>query len=215
MMSLQERLTLLKNENFTRFSAEIRGAILGDLQTLVDSGIVDRAPKVGDKCPDVTLPNQLGEPVRLGGLLQQGPVVLTFYRGGWCPYCNLELHAYQQVLPELKATGATLVAITPEIADQSLTTVEKNALEFEVLTDLNSEYARKLGLVFTVANELRGIYRGFGIDIEKHNGEGQFDVPLASTFIVDGDGTIAYAFVAADYTLRAEPAEIIKILKEL
>jgi peroxiredoxin len=215
MMSLQERLTLLKNENFTRFSAEIRGAILGDLQTLVDSGIVDRAPKVGDKCPDVTLSNQLGEPVRLGGLLQQGPVVLTFYRGGWCPYCNLELHAYQQVLPELKATGATLVAITPEIADQSLTTVEKNALEFEVLTDLNSEYARKLGLVFTVANELRGIYRGFGIDIEKHNGEGQFDVPLASTFIVDGDGTIAYAFVAADYTLRAEPAEIIKILKEL
>jgi peroxiredoxin len=208
-------LTLLKNENFTRFSAEIRGAILGDLQTLVDSGIVDRAPKVGDKCPDVTLPNLLGEPVRLGGLLQQGPVVLTFYRGGWCPYCNLELHAYQQVLPELKATGATLVAITPEIADQSLTTVEKNALEFEVLTDLNSEYARKLGLVFTVANELRGIYRGFGIDIEKHNGEGQFDVPLASTFIVDGDGTIAYAFVAADYTLRAEPAEIIKILKEL
>jgi peroxiredoxin len=214
-MSLQEQLTTLKTSSLTRVPEVAREIMIGGLQTLVDTGIVDRAPKVGDQCPDVTLPNQLGKQIRLGDLLQNGPLVVTFYRGGWCPYCNLELRAYQQVLPELKATGASLVAITPEHIDESLTTIEKNNLEFEVLTDTNSSYARKLGLVFTIEKELREVYKGFGIDLEKHNGLGQFDVPLAATFIVGVDGVIAYSFVSADYTERAEPSEVIETLKSL
>ena len=140
---------------------------------------------------------------------------MTFYRGGWCPYCNLELRAYQAVLPEIKAAGATLVAITPELDDASLSTSEKNELEFEVLTDANSDYARELGLVFTLPERLRPIYESFGINVEEHNGEGQFDLPLAATFVVDVDGSIARAFVDADYTLRAEPSDVVEVLRSL
>ncbi|MGI9535617.1 MAG: redoxin domain-containing protein, partial [Desulfocapsaceae bacterium] len=113
------------------------------------------------------------------------------------------------------AAGATLVAITPELPDESLTTSERHALEFEVLTDKNSDYAREIGVVFTVADEVRPIYEGFGIDLEKHNGKGQFDVPLAATYVVDADGTIVYAVVEADYTIRAEPTEVVKVLQSL
>lgn len=159
--------------------------------------------------------NHNGQSRNLAVLREKGPVVITFYRGGWCPYCNMELHAYQQVLQDIKAAGATLVAISPELPDASLTTSERHGLEFEVLTDLGSEYAREIGIVFTLSDELRPIYKSFGIDIEKHNGEGQFDVPLAATFVVDTDSTITYAFVAVDYTLRADPADVIKALELL
>ena len=156
-----------------------------------------------------------GAAVSLHDLLQSGPAVVTFYRGGWCPYCNLELRAFQQVLPEIEAAGATLVAITPELPDESLSTKERDGLKFEVLRDKNSAYGRELGVVFTLTKELVGIYQSFGIEVEKHNGEGQFDLPLPATFIVNADGTITCAFVAVDYTLRVEPSDVVEELKKL
>ena len=184
-------------------------------QNVADSGIVDKAPKKSDVLPAFSLPNQNGKTVNLADLLVKGPVVVTFYRGGWCPYCNLELKAYQDQLANIKANNATLVAITPELPDESLSTTEKNALEFEVLSDVNAEYAKSLGLVFSLAEELRPIYLSFGIDVEKHNGEGQFDLPLAATFVVAQDGKIASAFVDADYTKRQEPSDVVAALKAL
>lgn len=184
-------------------------------QDLADSGIMLKAPKKGEKLPEFSLPNPQGNDVSLSSLLEKGPVVVTFYRGGWCPYCNLELRAYQNSLAEIKALGATLVAITPELSDASLSTTEKNELQFEVLSDVNATYAKDLGLVFSLAEELRPIYLSFGIAVEKHNGEGQFDLPLAATFVITQDGTIASAFVDADYTLRQEPSEVIEVLKGL
>ena len=184
-------------------------------QNVADSGIVDKAPKKSDVLPAFSLPNQNGKTVNLADLLVKGPVVVTFYRGGWCPYCNLELKAYQDQLANIKANNATLVAITPELPDESLSTTEKNALEFEVLSDVNAEYAKSLGLVFSLAEELRPIYLSFGIDVEKHNGEGQFDLPLAATFVVAQDGTVASAFVDADYIKRQEPSDVVATLKAL
>lgn len=184
-------------------------------KALADSGITLKAPKTNDTMPTFTLPNAQGSNVSLSNLLESGPVVVTFYRGGWCPYCNFELREYQKSLAEIKALGATLVAITPELPDASLTTSEKNELEFEVLTDVNAEYAKSLGLVFSLPEELRPIYLSFGIDVEAHNGEGQFDLPLAATFVIAKDGTIASAFVDADYTARQEPSDVINTLKSL
>lgn len=161
------------------------------------------------------MPNHLGNIVNLETLRKKGPVVIAFYRGGWCPYCNLELRAYQSMLPETKALGATLIAITPENPDESLSTSERHNLEFEVLTDDKSLYAKELGITFTINKEIIPIYQKFGVDIEKHNGKGQFEVPLASTFIIDTDGTIAFSFVKADYTFRAEPTAIVEVLKSL
>lgn len=135
-----------------------------------------------------------------------------FYTAG---YENRQLLEIVLVLPRIKAAGASLVAITPELPDESLTTSERHELAFEVLTDRNSDYARGLGIVFTVSEKVRPIYENFGIDLEKHNGEGQYDVPLAATFVVDADGTVVYAAVDADYTVRAEPEDVVAVLEGL
>lgn len=214
-MSLKEDLAALKSKNIASHPTEIVNVLLENTKKLSESGIVEKAPKAGDKLKDFSLSNHLGQTRTLASLRESGPVVVTFYRGGWCPYCNLELRAYQQILPDIKNAGATLVAITPELPDASLSTSEKNELEFEVLSDVNADYARQIGLVFTLPEELRPIYESFGIELEKHNGLGQFDLPLAATFVVDADGTVICADVDADYTVRTEPAEVVKVLESL
>ncbi|TBR43133.1 AhpC/TSA family protein [Marinomonas agarivorans] len=214
-MSLQDQIADYKAGFRQKVPTDIQEVMQIATQQLAESGIVNNAPKVADVFPSFSLPNQNGNTVALADLLTKGPVVVTFYRGGWCPYCNLELKAYQDQLANIKAENATLVAITPELPDESLSTAEKNALEFEVLTDANSDYAKQLGLVFSLPEELRPIYLSFGIDVEKHNGANQFDLPLAATFVIGKDGKVASAFVDADYTKRQEPSEVVKALQTL
>jgi peroxiredoxin len=214
-MSLTQQLAELKAQNQAKQPEEVKAAMAADLEKLAMSGLVENAPQQGQYLTDFTLNNHNGEPRSLSQLRQNGPVVIIFYRGGWCPYCNMELHAYQQALPAIKEAGATLVAITPELPDASLSTAEKHGLAFEVLTDTNSDYARKIGIVFTLSPTLRPIYESFGINIEKHNGKDQYDLPLAATFVVDTQGKIVSAFVTADYTKRADPEDIIKVLVSL
>ncbi len=214
-MSLNKQITEYKNGFKAKVPQDIQTLMQQATETLSSSGITSKAPKNNELLPEFSLPNHQGNTVSLSTLLENGPVVVTFYRGGWCPYCNLELREYQKSLADIKALGATLVAITPELPDASLSTHEKNELEFEVLTDENAEYAKSLGLVFALPEELRPIYLSFGINVEAHNGEDQFDLPLAATFVIKQDGTIASAFVEADYTLRQEPSEVIEVLKSL
>lgn len=111
--------------------------------------------------------------------------------------------------------GASLVAVAPTLPDQSLSTVEKNELEFPVLSDVGNQVAKQFGIVFTLPAELRPIYESFGIDVAKHNGDDTFELPCPATYVIDGSGTIQYSFVHSDYTLRAEPAEILEVLKNL
>nr|WP_321513339.1 peroxiredoxin-like family protein [uncultured Pseudodesulfovibrio sp.] len=212
-MSLAEKINEINEEVRVNIPVDIQAVMAEATKTLSESDLVSNAPKAGDTMKNFTLPNALGEERSLDTLREIGPVVVTFYRGGWCPYCNLELRAYQHVLPDITAAGASLVAITPELPDASLSTIEKNGLGFEVLTDENSNYARKLGLVFTLPEELQAIYTRLGLHLEKHNGQGQFDLPLVATFIVGVDGTILSAFVDADYRVRKEPSEIVEELK--
>nr|WP_320014192.1 peroxiredoxin-like family protein [uncultured Desulfobacter sp.] len=214
-MTLNEQLAELKAQNVAKHPKEIVNLLQEDMKKMNESGIVDNAPKTGERMKNFTLSGPLGKPRSLAELRKKGPVVVTFYRGGWCPYCSLELRAYQAILKDIKDAGATLVAITPELPDASLSTTEKHKLEFEVLTDVNSEYAREIGLVFTLPEHLRPVYADLGIELEKHNGAGQFDLPLAGTFVVDTDGTIACADVDADYTKRAEPSDVVAVLNSL
>lgn len=214
-MSLQEQIAEYKVGFSEKVPTDIQELMKLATQNLTESGIADKAPKVSEKLPMFSLPNQNGTTVNLADLLAKGPVVITFYRGGWCPYCNLELKAYQEQLANIKAENATLVAITPELPDASLSTAQKNELAFEVLSDVNADYAKSLGLVFSLPEELRPIYLSFGIEVEKHNGEGQFDLPLAATFVIAQDGTVASAFVDTDYTERQEPTAVVDALKAL
>jgi len=214
-MSLAKQISEFKSGFVQNVPAEVQSIMAQATQDLTLSGIIDNAPKVSEKLSSFTLSNQVGKKRNLEALLDKGPLVITFYRGGWCPYCNLELKSYQDALEKIESTGATLIAITPELPDNSLSTLEKNALTFEILTDNNSDYAREIGLVFTLPEALRPIYDSFGIHIEEHNGTGQFDLPLAATFVVAQNGTIINAFVDADYTKRQDPSDVVSILESI
>lgn len=184
-------------------------------QELLNSGIVDQALKTGDKIPHFALPNATEQTIQINSILATGPVVLSFYRGGWCPYCNLELAALQQIMPDLKAQCANLVAISPQSPDHSLSTVEKHNLSFQVLSDLGNQVSRQFGLVFTVPEKLRPVYQQLGIDLPEYNGDQLFELPLPATYIVNSDGEIVYDFINADYKQRLDPTKILTILKEM
>lgn len=184
------------------------------LDTVSNSEILDLAKNVGDYAPEFTLMNALNEKVSLKDYLQKGPVVLVWYRGGWCPYCNINLHYLQEELPNIKAHGANLLALTPELPDQSISTSEKHQLDFEVLSDVGNKVAKEYQVVFKLTEDVAQIYNEkFGLS--EYNGDDSNELPLAATYIIDTDGKIVYAFLDADYRNRAEPSEITAFLKTM
>ena len=210
-------------QDLAQFAAKMKDQLPAEAQVtmakagneIAQLGIEDQSLKVGDAIPPVTLPNALGKSVAVPDLLKAGPVVIAFYRGGWCPYCNMELRALQQALPAIKAQGAQLVAIAPETPDNSLSTQEKNDLSFEVLSDVGNQVARAFGLVFTLPEYLRPLYQNFGIDLEAYNGDSSFELPVPATYVVDTKGTIVHAFVNVDYTQREDPENIVAALQQI
>lgn len=211
-MSLTEQLAAYAQQSATRIPEPAQKIMREAITKLENSKISSKAYKKGQQLPAISLPNAQGNIVNLQEVLQENKVVIAFYRGGWCPYCNLELKALQEKLPEIEAKGAKLIAITPESPDNSLTTQEKNALSFEILTDANNEVARALGLAFQLPENLVSLYEQFGIDLKQSQGAPSNELPIAATYIVNQDGTIAYDFIEEDYKLRAEPSEILEAL---
>ncbi|MBV1908153.1 MAG: AhpC/TSA family protein [Kangiellaceae bacterium] len=181
-------------------------------QALIESGIADNSLKTNDKSIDFSLKSHTGQTIQLEELLTKGKVVLSFYRGGWCPYCNLELASLQQVLPAMEKAGATLIAVSPETPDYASLTHDKNDLGFDILFDEGNKVAEQYGLEFELDERLRPIYLKFGLDVAAHNGEDTFKLPMPATYVINQDGTVAYHFVDADYHKRLEPAEILKQL---
>jgi len=185
-------------------------------EELVQSGLRQTAARAGDQVEDFILMDAHGAPVRLHQLLATGPAVIAFYRGGWCPYCNIELRGLQRALPRIRELGASLVAISPQIPDNSLSTEEKNGLEFPVLSDVGNTVARRFGIVFTLPKDLLETYEGFDHGLRDMNGnDGATDLPMPATFVLDRDGTIQLAFVEEDYTQRLDPEIIIDTLEKL
>jgi peroxiredoxin len=176
------------------------------------TGIEQSALPLGGSLPDVALTDVHGQPVRLKAMQGNRPLVVIFYRGGWCPYCNLELREWQRLLPELQATGAQLVAISPQLPDSSLSTAEKNELAYPVLSDSPLSAAHAFGLAFQMPPELVDLYRSVGHDLPTRNGNGQWVLPVPATFAFDSQGTVIYRHVEADYRLRAEPQAVLDLL---
>lgn len=214
--TLQSTIEAKKAANRANADPEKLKAYADGIQSVADSGIVEKAKNIGDTAPDFTLTNATGQSVTLSEELKKGPVVLTWYRGGWCPYCNLQLAAYQKILPQIEELGGQLIALTPEIPDKSLNTSEKLHLKFQVLTDLNLQVARDYGLVFELTDEVAGYYSQF-FSMKEYNGEtaSAKELPLAATYVIGKDGKIAWAFLDADYTKRAEPKDIVDALDGL
>lgn len=184
------------------------------IDAVLNSGILSTALNIGDKAPDFTLENAVGDPVKLSEYLKDGPVVLTWYRGGWCPYCNLTLNHLQANLSEIKAESANLLAITSEIPDKSLSTVEKNNLEFEVLSDVENEVGNKFGIIFELTSEVADVYEK-SFQFHEYYGNDRKELPLAATYVIDQSGIIRYAFLDSDYRNRAEPSEIVDALRNI
>lgn len=178
------------------------------------SGVLAAARNVGDNAPDFALTNAVGRLVRLHQRLADGPVILTWYRGGWCPYCNMTLRALQLALPSFREAGAKLVAVTPELPDRSLSTAEKHQLSFDVLSDVGNRVAREYGIVFTLTPEVAAIYQeSFGL--HEYNGDDSDELPLAATYVIDRGGVIQWAFLDAEYRNRAEPEAILAAVAAL
>jgi peroxiredoxin len=212
-VSIREQSDELKAAAAAHLPADVAAVFDENARQMGLQGIPSAAIKVGDKMDSFTLRNAIGKPVTLDELVAAGPVVIVFYRGGWCPYCNLALRTYQQhLLPRLKDLDATLVAISPQTHDQSLSTAQKAALEFEVLSDPGSRVAERIGIAFDQPSSVLAAQRHLGLDVAAVNDEASTTLPMPTVVIFDTDRIARFVDVQPDYTARTEVAEILDAL---
>ena len=212
--TLAEQLEATAKASATRLPAETRATFKSAIEEVRETKIESTSKQVGDKAPDGTLATWEGEKVTLSNLWKDQPIVLMWYRGGWCPYCNLQLKAMQKSLEELEGAGAKLVVVSPELPEFAKETAEANKLSFPVLHDAENELAHKFGIVFQLPESITGFYED-RLKLPEKNGYDTLELPLAATYIIDRDGVIRYAFLDADYKHRAEPAVVIEAAKKL
>ena len=215
-VTIREQSEQQKKAAAEHLPAEVAAVFDQSIQDLLEQGVPAGAVAVGDTLESFTLSDATNKLVTLDQLVEAGPAVIVFYRGGWCPYCNLALRTYQnELLPELAAFGARLVAISPQLPDQSLSTTEKIGLEFTVLSDPGNRVAKSIGIVFQQADEVLDAQRKLGLDLAKVNAEGSTELPRPTVLIVDGDRTVRFVDVQPDYTARTEVADILAALADL
>jgi peroxiredoxin len=210
-MSLQDKLEKLRR----RQSAEGRAAYQALVDQLARAETAARALKVGDAMPPFVLPNAEGRLVASDELLEQGPLVICFYRGDWCPYCQAMLAALQAAIPRITAAGGRLVALTPDTGGRPLAAKRRQRLTYEILSDVDHAVGLQFGVVFQVPEAYRRRLAEGGVDLPERHGSGGWMVPMPGTFVVDRGGIIRYAFVDGDFTRRAEPDAIVAVLEGL
>jgi peroxiredoxin len=182
---------------------------------LHDRGVGRTAPAVGERLPDFALPNARGIYVDSQDLIASGPLVLSFNRGGWCPYCRTELSAWAKAMPELNRLGGTFVSITPEVGGRAEAMRRDLGLSSEVLCDVDHGVALELGLAFHLGGELRNRYLSCGLDLSEAYGSPSWFIPVPATFVVDRSGIVRFAFIDPDFRVRAEPADVLDEVRRL
>lgn len=212
--SLSDSLQARK-DHFNKTAPEHKKVVYEDgIKAVEESGVLESAINVGDIAPDFTLTNAEAKEISLYEELKKGPVVLMWYRGGWCPYCNITMHYMQEFVGEFRERGAELIALSPEKPDDALSMAEKHDLEFVVLSDLHNVVAHKYGVVFKLTPEVHKIYEE-SFNLSQYNDNDKGELPLAVTYVIDMDGTVTYAFLHPDYRERADIDDIIKALEDL
>lgn len=209
-MSLQEQLEQLTTKLRALVPAEKLTTIERAVEQLKSSDLSGRALKPGDRAPEFELPDGDGMLWRSADLLRSGPLIVVFYRGRWCAYCSTQLVALQEVHSQIAAAGASLVAISPQTQKHTYMTRDMHALRFPVLSDAGNAVARRFGLVYRVPQDLQRMYEGIMTKLPGYNGDHSWELPLAATYIVRSNGTIAYARVDVDWRQRPEPGEILR-----
>ncbi|MGF9566712.1 peroxiredoxin-like family protein [Neorhizobium sp. JUb45] len=219
-MKLQDQLDALRNDfENGRFPLVPTQAQLDIMQratqSLIDSHQADNALEAGDTAPEFTLQDADGNTVSSRSLLSQGPLVVTFYRGAWCPYCNFDLQALEHVRPEIEARGARLVAVSPQTPANSRKSQHDNKLGFAILSDTGATIADKFGLRFALPEDLIEVYKQFGNDLPKINDDPSWVLPMPARYVIGTDGVIAYSEVNPDYTRRPDPFDLLLVLDRL
>jgi peroxiredoxin len=219
-MKLQDKLDKMR-EDFEngcfplKPTAKQLQIMLRATKTLVESGQADRALKAGDKAPEFSLTDANGNIHNSRDLLERSSLVVTFYRGVWCPYCNVDLAALEAERSEIEARGAGIVAISPQTAGNSRKSQRDNRLSFPILTDTNSEIAETFGIRFSLPDDLIELYKSFGNDLAQINAGRDWRLPMPARYVIGRDGMIGYAEVNPDYTRRPDPSDLLPILDRL
>lgn len=209
-MSLQDDLAA-RAAGAKSFDPERAAVYKAQADALAASDLLNRALRTGDAAPMFELPDARGDTVALADLLTEGPVVLSFYRGSWCPFCNLEIRALQAALVDAEAAGVTLVAVSPNVPDVSLDLVDEAELTFPVLSDVGSEVATAFNLVYEMVPEQVEYYRNHDRDLGAMNGNERWLLPVPATYVIDRNGVIQYDFIDLNHRVRAEPSEVIAV----
>ncbi|CAN7394619.1 MULTISPECIES: peroxiredoxin-like family protein [unclassified Variovorax] len=218
-MSLQEKLDAFKADFKAgkppyNAPAEIHPVMERATKALIASGQANRTLKAGDKAPAFSLKDPDGDTVSSTELLTKGPLVISFYRGVWCPYCNLELQALQEALSSFSAEGASLVAISPQNPVNSRKSVRQNKLDFPILSDTMNDVAHAFGLRFALPDYLVDLYKSLKNDLPAFNGDDSWTLPMPARYVIGQDGTILYSEVSPDYTRRPEPSDMLPVLRK-
>lgn len=212
-MTLQSQLEAIKAE-FAEKAPPGRVALYeAKIEQLRSEFALEESLQRGTIAPDFTLVNQTGQAITLSDLLRSSRAVITFYRGGWCPYCNIQLRAYRAILPQLGALNAQLVAISPQLPDASRSTAETNELTFNVLSDVGNIVARRFGLVYALPEEIREALRANDKALPTINGDASWELPVPATFVIDKDGRSLLSHIDVDYRNRLEPDAIVAALQ--
>lgn len=208
MMKLNEKLQLIQKEMAQNIPVDILNAFGQSLQELVEQNLEDRALKVGDIAPDFTLPDAEGLPVSLYDTLQHNAVIISFFRGNWCPFCMAELTHYQEAINNNLVDSATVIAISPQSIHFNHDLKVQNNLEFRILSDKGNEIADKYGLVFTLQENIREIYKNMGADLELFNSDNTYKLPIPATYLIDKNKKIVFSSVSTNYMERADVCDI-------
>lgn len=213
-MSLTQALAEAKQEFIAHTPLEIQTEMFRQIREQQESGIA-YGRQEGQKAKDFTLKNALGETVNLYDELSKGPVVLTFYRGGWCPFCSMQLKAYQKMLPDIEALGGQLIAISPQSPDNTLSQREKEELTFQVLSDTNGLVAAFYNILYDVPDYIQDVMKTMDVNLAEYNATDRWILPIPSTFMIDESGIIRSAYVNPDFMQRFDPVDIVQELRKL
>jgi len=211
-MSLNKDLKTLHEEILNSLPADLRKQLILENEKLFSSFLEEKALKAGNSVPDVIFRDASLKPVYLKELLKNNHIVLSFFRGTWCPYCNLELESLARINEQIEAKGAKLITVTPELYKFTEERIKNKNFNFQILTDLGNKAADEFGLVFELPREYREIYDRLSVNLNILNGEDSWVLPMPATFIISKQGIIESTYINADYTQRMEPDDILEKL---
>ncbi|HEY9102811.1 peroxiredoxin-like family protein [Chitinimonas sp.] len=215
MQRLEDELQACKQRLLAELPATVRERYYAALAEIDASLVLARALAVGQQAPDWTLDDDQGRPVRLRDALARGPVILHFFRGGWCPYCNIALRAFQPLLPRFHQLGASLYAISPQLPEQNRAQATQCELYYPLLSDVGNAVAQAYGVSFSLPASMQGLMQGFGIDLAHFNGDASWQLPMPACYLLAQDGRVQTRFLNADYSRRVEPLDMLFALKTM